>query len=266
MEGVNMKKRFLPIVLLAALSLTACGINKAEAKPAEEPAIAETPAAEARPTELAPEAEIPESENANTDNEAPEEAYADYYKMIGDMKAGLEKGLEEPVLNGFALADVYMMIGDNDIPGYIIKDLNGDGIDELIFGMNLKEVAEDDNWDGIVYDVFTMVDGKMTQVVDGWARNRYYICENGAIANEGSGGAAYSCYTYYDFDGKELKVRESYFTGYRDEAQTDWGWFFSDTEAWADDAKEVSEEEARQAIAAYTYDKQKYIPFAEYNG
>ena len=261
-----MKRKFLPVVLLAALSLTACGINTAEAKPAEDPVATETPAAEAKPTELAPEAEIPASENANTTEEAVEEAYADYYKMIVDMKAGLEKGLEEPVMNGFALADAYMTIGENDVPGYLIKDLNGDGVDELIFGMNMKEIPEgEDAFDGVVYDVFTMVDGKMIQVVDGWARNRYYICSNGAIANEGSGGAAYTGYTYYDFDGKELKVRESYFTGYKDEAQTDWGWFYSDTEAWADDAKDVSEEEARQAIAAYTYEKQKYIPFADFN-
>lgn len=261
-----MKRKLLPVVLLAALSLTACGINTAEAKPAEDPVATETPAADAQPTEIAAEAEIAATENANTDGKA-DEAYADYDKMLGDMKLGLENGLDEPILNGFALADSYMTVGESDIPGYLIKDINGDGVDELIFGMNIKDATEDDaDWDGIVYDMFTMVDGKMTQVVDGWARNRYYLCTNGAIANVGSDGAAYTCYTFYDFDGKDLKVRESYFTGYKDEAQTEWGWFFSDKEAWADDATEVSEEEARQAIAAYTYDKQNYIPFSDYNG
>lgn len=41
-------------------------------------------------------------------------------------------------------------------------------------------------WDSIIYNIYSMSDGAPVQVLYGWERNRYYLCENVLIANEGS--------------------------------------------------------------------------------
>lgn len=68
--------------------------------------------------------------------------------------------------------------------GYTYYDTNADGIDELIIG----EIAYGE-WEGIIYDMYTMVDRKPQHVMSGWSRNRYFVCDNAFICNDYSGGA-----------------------------------------------------------------------------
>ena len=49
--------------------------------------------------------------------------------------------------------------------GYLIKDIDGNGTDELIFGGNAEESTA---WyDGIIYDIYTISDGDLIHVLDG---------------------------------------------------------------------------------------------------
>ena len=91
--------------------------------------------------------------------------------------------------------------------GYIKKDLDNDGIDELIFGGTVNE-------DGttIIYDIFTIQDGTDVHAVAGWERNTYYLCTDGTIANEGSSGAAYSNWTYFKYSNAKLDMKETVYT------------------------------------------------------
>lgn len=87
------------------------------------------------------------------------------------------------------MSSMYVAIaqGDGNIldnVGYAYKDINLDGIDELLIG----EVT-DGEWKDVIYDIYTMVDRKPKHVVSGWDRNRYIALEGGMIANEYSGGA-----------------------------------------------------------------------------
>ncbi|WP_026528108.1 hypothetical protein [Butyrivibrio sp. VCD2006] len=68
--------------------------------------------------------------------------------------------------------------------GYAYADINCDGIDELFLG----EIADGD-FKGVVYDVYTMVDGAPAHVISGTARNRYFNYDNDFLVNEWSGGA-----------------------------------------------------------------------------
>ena len=52
-------------------------------------------------------------------------------------------------------------------------DIDKDGIEELLLGAN-GEI-----WDGIIYDIYTMKDGQMIHVLDGWERSRYFLCKDG---------------------------------------------------------------------------------------
>ena len=63
--------------------------------------------------------------------------------------------------------------------GYAYKDINIDGVEELLIG---------DVESNVIYDVYTMVDRKVSHVVSGWDRNRFYLVDS-LIVNEYSNGA-----------------------------------------------------------------------------
>ena len=76
--------------------------------------------------------------------------------------------------------------------GYAYYDVNADGVDELFIG----EIAND-NWKGIVYDIYTMVNKKPAHVISGGSRNRFFACNDVFLCNEYSSGAGESGWLVY---------------------------------------------------------------------
>ena len=78
--------------------------------------------------------------------------------------------------------------------GYFLKDLDGDGSEELIVGQIGGTTGS--LWDHVVYSVFTLNNGTPVMVLKSNARDRYYFNGTGFI-HEGSSGAdssdIYSC-------------------------------------------------------------------------
>ena len=66
--------------------------------------------------------------------------------------------------------------------GYAITDINNDGVDELILGVN--PVPGNPGWKGYVYDIYTTVDGQVIQLADGAARYHWFICKENMVAYE----------------------------------------------------------------------------------
>lgn len=159
-----------------------------------------------------------------------------------------------------------MSSGTYEIPGYLIEDIDGNGTDELIFGENGNN--PDDTWDdmldGVVYEIYTTYNGKPVRVLKGWERNRYYFCENGMIANEGSSGAGNSSYAYFTFEGSRLHLVEAViYDGMKD---ADHPWFYStESEYDAENAEPISEERGIEIREKYVYEHPVFIPFAEEN-
>ena len=268
-ENSVMKKKFVSSVLLLALCLTtAC--SKPEVKENESAAAgasSEAVESNVQASETAGSIENTEVSSEETKNgtaaESGSSQYAKYDAMIEDVKAGLKTGFDFDQTEGLGISDIFAMIGDNyDVLGYTQRDLNGDGTDELIFGQLDPEHTPGNAWDGVIFNIFTLKDGEMYTVANGWDRNRFYLCTDGTIANEGSGGAFNSSWTYYTLSGTELQVIESVFTDAKDPA-ADISWFSSDSEAYGDDGKEITEEEARKIIDGHTYEKLEFTSFAE---
>lgn len=88
--------------------------------------------------------------------------------------------------------------------GYCRMDYDGDGVEELLIGC----CTGDSYTDQIVLEMYTIADGKPVQIFSSGERDRYYICSDRVIANEGSSSAYDSAYAYYDYAGGELKLRE----------------------------------------------------------
>ena len=76
--------------------------------------------------------------------------------------------------------------------GYLIDDLNGDHIPELI--ISTADAMESGYAVGMIYDLYTYQDGQVVHLISSGERDRYYLCEDSVIANEGSAGAADSMY------------------------------------------------------------------------
>ena len=146
--------------------------------------------------------------------------------------------------------------------GYLIKDIDGNGIEELIFGENANE--PEDIWNGIIFDIYTISDGELVHVLTGWERKRCYFCENGMIAEEGSSGAGNSNYSYFTFEESKLHLVESViYDGVKD---ADHPWFYStESEYNAENAEPISEERALEIREKYVYEHPVFIPFAEEN-
>ena len=99
-----------------------------------------------------------------------------------------------------------------DTIGYLLKDVNGDTIPELIIGKN--ETDEDGNEDSIIFCGFTYESEKITIFLDGWARSYYRWMYDNHFFYSGSGGASYSAFgeCHLKYDKPELEWDKFYFT------------------------------------------------------
>ena len=116
--------------------------------------------------------------------------------------------------------------------GWYCQDLDGNGVVELI--------VSDGN---VIYDLYTVENGKALHLVSGSERNAYQLCENGIIKNYGSSSAAESSYTMYRLVGSGL-VQEQIVT-FDASADPENPWFTGF------DKTAVSEAEAQAVIGSY---------------
>lgn len=142
--------------------------------------------------------------------------------------------------------------------GYLIKDIDGNGTEELIFGGNAEESAA---WyDGIIYDIYTISNEKLIHVLDGWERNRYFLCENGVIANEGSGSAFEGANSYFTLKGAKLQFIESVIWN-QDPWENDIYYYTTESEYDTENAEIISKEQADAIKGKYIYEHTVFIPF-----
>ena len=85
--------------------------------------------------------------------------------------------------------------------GYTYYDVDDNGIEELIIADTGPE-----GWNNRILLMYTLYDDKPVLLIDGWARNRYYLLNDGTIYNEGSSGAAYTNFGLYRIaeDGSKI--------------------------------------------------------------
>lgn len=199
--------------------------------------------------------------------EVTEADYSLYDDLINRLKTEMKKDSFESVYD-FAYErglshELYYYVYDSsgDKAGYLQEDIDGDGVDELLLGKNDPESSEYkkewfDVWPDQIYDMFTIRDGKLLHVFKGWGRNRYYLCGDGIIANEGSGGAASNSHEIYRYSNGELQLIEG----------TDWedgkGTYY-ESEGKTYDITNSDRDYEIEFFEKYPYKKIDYIPFIE---
>lgn len=167
----------------------------------------------------------------------------------------------------------YCFISSLEKDGYILKDLDQDGSDELIIlSRDSLESSRYQNFEDMLYAVYTMKDGKPIRVLDSWTRSRNYLCADGGIYNEGSDGASYSTWCIRDLKNGRIVVREGVQTTDRMDANGEYLEgivYLRMTESHKlYDGEEISEEQADADLARYQNmllnDDSGFVPFAGY--
>lgn len=208
--------------------------------------------------------ELSESDNADTKSDYADKQektitnYPEYDEIIRKYHEGIAAGwsMEDFAENDLCYLAGYEM-GENTL-GYCTMDINGDGIDELMIGAVGKEADT-----GMFYDLYTIVDGQRSLVVSSGERDRYYLCEDYTIANEGSGGALSSVFGYYDLISDQLQLKEGVFLNGND--YPDNPWFYTLTDIYGDYSTPITESEGRDVINKYPYMAIPYISLDEMN-
>lgn len=132
-----------------------------------------------------------------------------------------------------------------DEVGYTLIDINNDQQPELFVSML------DIGADGSFYNMYTLIDGEIVQVISAGERDGYQLAEDLSINNYGSSGAGYSQTVNYRLgdDGKLYINQAVVFDGYQDSENP---WFYADEdftyENKEDVLKSISEEEASERI------------------
>ncbi len=123
--------------------------------------------------------------------------------------------------------------------GYLISDLDGDGISELVIG-----VCDD----SFVIDLYTIRDGNVVRILDSGERYASFYCGDGVFYQAGSSGAAYYSCTLYQLNSGYLTVTETVYSepdedNYDGSPESDLYYYSTENTYETEKATEISEDE-----------------------
>ena len=180
--------------------------------------------------------------------------YAAYDALLAEI-SGLRRSGASEAQTDFS----HDLLSANDYyqtPGWLLRDLDGDGIPELLLG------ADWGDGHSVIFNIYRLDGAKAVRVVDGWNRNRWYLCTDGSLANEGSSSAFESSYSYYRYTSGELQHLETLL--YLDGGSGGSPWRYSvttDQYVNSGDFHSVTEAEATAVMDKYTHETLILTPF-----
>ena len=177
--------------------------------------------------------------------------YDEVLANICDLRFAGTQGIETEFSSDLLTANDYYQT-----PGWLLRDLDGDGIPELLLGANWDEGH------AVIFNIYRYGGTRAVCVVNGWNRNRWYLCTDGSLANEGSSSAFESSYSYYRYTSGELQHLETLL--YLDDGSGGSPWRYSvttDQYVNSGDFHSVTEAEATAVMDKYTYETLTFTPF-----
>lgn len=98
--------------------------------------------------------------------------------------------------------EVAGMLPTDGTVGTYLQDLDGNGVNELFVGPLTGDIYERQ----IINAMYTVCDGEVTEVLKSTDKDKYYLTENGTVAEEIIKSAFESRYNYYTYSNGELKL------------------------------------------------------------
>ena len=182
--------------------------------------------------------------------------YAAYDALLAEI-ADLRRSGASDVQTDFS----HDLLSANDYyqtPGWLLRDLDGDGTSELLLGADWGDGC------GVIFNIYRLDGAQAVRVVDGWSRSQYFLCSDGTLAHEWSGGADHWGRTYLRY-GETLLPIESVFDrgGVWYHAKGLDALSLDDTQL-EDRCKTIPRAEAEQLMERYTkqYEALPFTPFA----
>ena len=181
--------------------------------------------------------------------------YAAYDALLAEI-ADLRRSGASDVQTDFS----HDLLSANDYyqtPGWLLRDLEGDGTSELLLGADWGDGY------GVIFNIYRLDGAQAVRVVDGWSRSQYFLCSDGTLAHEWSGGADHWGRTYLRY-GETLLPIESVFDrgGVWYHAKGLDALSLDDTQL-EDRCKTIPRAEAEQLMERYTkqYEALPFTPF-----
>lgn len=181
--------------------------------------------------------------------------YAAYDALLAEI-ADLRRSGASDVQTDFS----HDLLSVNDYyqtPGWLLRDLDGDGTSELLLGADWGDGY------GVIFNIYRLDGAKAVRVVDGWSRSKYFLCSDGTLAHEWSGDADHWGRTYLRY-GETLLPIESVFDrgGVWYHAKGLDALSLDDTQL-EDRCKTIPRAEAEQLMERYTkqYEALPFTPF-----
>ena len=177
--------------------------------------------------------------------------YDEVLANICDLRLAGTQGTETEISSDLLAVNDYYQT-----PGWLLRDLDGDGIPELLLGANWDEGHT------VIFNIYRSGGTRAVRVVNGWNRNRWYLCTDGSLANEGSSSAFESTYSYYRYTSGELQHLETLL--YLDDGSGGSPWRYSvttDQYVNSGDFHFVTEAEATAVMDKYTHETLAFTPF-----
>ena len=171
--------------------------------------------------------------------------YDEVLANICDLRLAGTHGTETDFSSDLLTANDYYQT-----PGWLLRDLDGDGIPELLLGANWDEGHT------VIFNIYRSGGARAVRVVDGWSRSHWYLCTDGSLAHKGSDGASEGTYSYYRYENGALRHLETVIS-------LD-GWLYSDTTdhyVGGKGFRPVSEDEANAVREKYTHETLSFTPF-----
>lgn len=144
---------------------------------------------------------MPEPEEEIIEKKAPLGPEEIYTQVLDGYYADIVS--EFPIDNYFPMTlGIYEAVigcmGENALNdmGYAMKDINEDGTQELLI-MEVSNQGQTSYHGERILALYTIVNDEAHFLAGGWARNRYFLLEDGRIYNEGSSGADDSSFETY---------------------------------------------------------------------
>lgn len=182
--------------------------------------------------------------------------YAAYDALLAEI-ADLRRSGASDVQTDFS----HDLLSANDYyqtPGWLLRDLDGDGTSELLLGADWGDGY------GVIFNIYRLDGAKAVRIVDGWSRSQYFLSSDGTLAHEWSGGADHWGRTYLRY-GETLLPIESVFDrgGVWYHAKGLDALSLDDTQL-EDRCKTIPRAEAEQLMERYTkqYEALPFTPFA----